>query len=182
MSTVLNETSTLPTGTWSADATHSHVGFAVEYMVGTFRGTFSPIEAKLEVGEDGEAVLTGSAPVSGVKVQDESLAAHLQSPDFFDAERTPEIRFRSTSIQRSGDEIQVEGELEIRGATRPLVLRGTVGEPAPDPFGGVRLGLHLETTIDRTDFGIDWNSPLPSGESALANEVELTAELSLVRQ
>ncbi len=181
MTTAVETKTALPTGTWKADATHSHVGFAVDYMVGTFRGTFSPFEAALEVDEDGSATLTGSAPVSGVRVQDENLAAHLQSPEFFDAERAPEITFRSTQIERFGDDVTGGGTLAIRGDEKHVVLRGTIGEPAPDPFGGVRFLLRLETTIDRTEFGIDWNNPLPNGEPSLANEVTLSAELYLVK-
>jgi polyisoprenoid-binding protein YceI len=181
VSTVLETPKTLPTGTWTVDPTHSQVGFAVDYMVGTFRGTFSPIEAALEVAADGSATLTGSAPVSGIKVQDENLTAHLQSPDFLDVERAPEISFHSTKIDRSGGEIEVAGEIEIRGVLQPVFLTGTVGEPAEDPFGGVRFNLRLETTIDRTAFGIVWNNPLPNGEPALATDVTLIAELYLVK-
>ena len=181
MSSLLTQPTTLPTGTWKVDATHSQVGVAVDYMVGTFRGTFSPFAATLTVTDDGAATLEGAAPVSGVRVQDENLAGHLQSPDFFDAERAPEIRFRSSHIERAGEEITVTGELTIRGETLPVVLGGTVGEPADDPYGGVRFVVRLDGTIDRTAFGISWNNPLPNGEPALANDVTLTAELYLVR-
>lgn len=181
MNTILETKNTLTPGTWSVDATHSQVGFAVDYMVGTFRGTFSPFDATLTVAEDGTATLQGSAPVSSVRVQDENLAGHLQSPDFFDAELTPEITFRSSSIQRSGEDVTVDGDLTIRSTTLPVVLTGTVGEPADDPFGGTRFSLRLEGTIDRTAFGLNWNNPLPNGEPALANDVALTAELYLVR-
>jgi len=181
MTTVLSTNQTLPAGTWAVDATHSQIGFAVDYIGGTFRGTFSPFEAKLEATGDGSATLTGSAPVSGVKVQDENLTGHLQSPDFFDSERAPKITFRSTAIERSGEDVTVDGELEIRGEKQPVVLTGTVGEPAGDPYGGTRFTLRLETTIDRTAFGIDWNNALPNGDPALANDVTLTAELYLVK-
>ena len=181
MNTILESKATLPSGTWNVDATHSQVGFAVDYMVGTFRGTFSPFEATMTVAEDGTSTLVGSAPVSGVRVQDENLSAHLQSPDFFDAEQTPEITFRSTMIERAGDDVTVSGDLTIRGTTLPVVLSGTIGEPAEDPYGGTRFSLRLEGTIDRTAFGLDWNNPLPNGEPALANDVALTAELYLVR-
>ena len=181
MNTILETRTTLPTGTWNVDATHSQVGFAVDYMVGTFRGTFSPFAATLTVAEDGAATLAGSAPVSGVRVQDENLTAHLQSPDFFDAEQAPEITFRSTRIERVDDEITVAGDLTIRGRTLPVILTGTVGEPADDPYGTTRFWLRLESTIDRTAFGLNWNNPLPNGEPALANAVTLTAELYLVR-
>jgi polyisoprenoid-binding protein YceI len=171
------ETQTLPTGTWSADRVHSTVGFAVGYMAGTFTGTFSDFDADVTDG-----ILNGSAKVASVQVKDPNLEAHLQSPDFFDAERYPELTFRSTSIERTGDELRIEGEITIKGHTEPVELTGTVSEPIADPYGGTRYGLRLETTIDRDRFGISWNNPLPNGEPALANEVVLTAELQLARQ
>lgn len=173
-------TETLPAGAWNLDPVHSQVGFAVEYVVGTFRGSFSPVDASLEVTDD-SATLTGRAPVGGVKVQDENLQAHLQSPEFFDAERTPEITFRSTDIERSGAEVAIKGDLTIRGITLPVAATGTITDPAQDAHGGVRFGLKLDAKVDRTQFGLNWNNPLPSGASALANEVTLSAELFFVK-
>jgi polyisoprenoid-binding protein YceI len=181
VSTITKTKESLPTGTWNLDAIHSQVGFAVEYMAGTFRGSFSPAEARLEVGEDGSAVLTGAAPVAGVKVQDDNLTAHLQAPDFFDLERAPEIGFRSTEIRRDGDEVTIAGDLTIKGITQPIEARGTISDPADDAYGGVRFGLELEATVDRTKFGLNWNNPLPNGQPSLANDVTLTAELHLVK-
>jgi polyisoprenoid-binding protein YceI len=180
MSTTIQQTA-LPTGTWTVDPTHSQIGFAVDYIAGTFRGTFSPVDAKLHVAEDGTATLSGTVPVNGVKVQDENLEAHLQSPDFFDAENAPEIAFESTGIRRAGPGVEIDGELAIRGASLPVTLAGTVGEQATDPYGRERFNLTLGTTIDRTRFGLNWNTPLPNGEPALANDVTLSAELYLVR-
>jgi polyisoprenoid-binding protein YceI len=170
----------LPTGTWTIDPVHSTVGFAVDYIVGTFNGTFSPVDAKAEVTDDGQT-LTGSAPVSGVKVQDENLATHLQSPDFLDAERTPEITFVSKEIRRDGDAVEIDGDLTIKGKTLPVRATGTVTEPADDPYGGVRYALKLEAEVDRTEYGITWNNPLPNGKPSLANRVKINADLYLVR-
>jgi polyisoprenoid-binding protein YceI len=180
MSTTVDAPQILPSGTWTVDPVHSQVGFAVAYHVGTFRGSFAPVEARLEIDADGEARLTGSAAVSAVKVQDENLSAHLQAPDFFDAERTPEIAFASTAIRPSGEELEIEGELTIKGATLPVTATGRVGEQKQymeRPY----FGLELHTTIDRTRFGLNWNNPLPNGDPALANEVTITAELFLTR-
>lgn len=184
MSTTVDTPQVLPAGTWTIDPVHSQVGFAVAYHVGTFRGSFSPVQATLEVGEDGTAKLTGSASVGGVKVQDENLAAHLQSPEFFDAERTPEISFASTAIRPSGEglgeELEIDGELTIKGVTLPVTARGRVGEQKQymeRPY----FGLELQATLDRTRFGLNWNNPLPNGEPALADEVRVTAELFLTR-
>jgi polyisoprenoid-binding protein YceI len=171
----------LPTGTWQIDATHSQVGFAVHYMVGTFRGSLAPIEASLEVTDDGSATLSGSAPVSGLKVEGEYLATHLKGPDFFDEERTPEVSFSARDIERSGEQLTVRGELTIRGETRPVELTGTISGPIVDSYERERIGLVLETTVDRTDFGLNWQNPLPSGEPSLANDVTLTAELYLIK-
>lgn len=172
----------LPAGTWQLDPVHSQVGFAVKYMVGTFRGSFSPVEATLTVAENGEAGLTGSARAENVKVQEPSLVAHLVAPDFFDAERTPELRFRSTGVRAHAGRITVDGELEIKGVTRSVTLEGEVGDQITDPYGRERIGITLGGTVDRTEFGINWNNPLPSGKSALANEVALDAELYLVKE
>jgi polyisoprenoid-binding protein YceI len=167
----------LPTGTWRFDPVHSSIGFEVNYMTGAFRGSFRDVDARLE-----DDKLTGSARVDSIDVKDENLAAHLQSPDFFDAAQHPELRFESTEITRGGNELAVHGTLTVKGVTRPVVLNGSIVDPVVDPHEQERLGLKLETTIDRTEFGIDWNMPLPSGDPSLANEVRLVAELYLTKE
>jgi polyisoprenoid-binding protein YceI len=167
----------LPTGAWSADKVHSTVGFAVDYMAGTFHGTFSDFDARLADG-----VLSGSAEVASVQVKDPNLEMHLQSPDFFDAERFPKLSFRANEVSRSRDELAIGGELTLKGHTEPVEIRGQISDPAPDPYGGERLGLQLEATVDRTKFGLNWNNPLPSGDPALANEVTITVDLQLVKE
>jgi len=168
----------IPTGTWTSDPVHSSIGFAVKHMgVTPFRGTFKTFEASLADGK-----LVGSAPVETIQTDDENLTAHLLSPEFFDAERQPALRFESTDIRRDGDDVTVDGELTLKGVSRPVELRGTISGPLGDPYGNDRLGLELETTIDRTEFGIDWNAELPSGGQVLANDVKLTAQLELVQQ
>ena len=166
----------LPTGTWNVDNVHSTVGFAVPYLAGSFQGTFSDFGARLSDG-----VLRGTAEVGSVQVKDPNLEAHLQSPEFFDAERFPQLSFEAQGISRSGDDLTIAGELTLKGHTEAVEIEGRVSDPAPDPYGGERFGLQLETTVDRTKFGINWNNPLPSGEPALANDVTLTAKLSLVK-
>jgi polyisoprenoid-binding protein YceI len=171
------QTQAVPTGTWAVDKIHSNVGFAVDYMAGTFTGTFNDFDVELRDG-----VLKGSAKVSSVQVKDPNLEAHLQSPDFFDAERSPELTFESKSIDRDGDRLKIDGEVTIKGHTEPVEIDGVITDPFEDAYGGTRLGLKLEAKIDRTKFGINWNNPLPSGEPALANEVTITADLQLSKQ
>jgi polyisoprenoid-binding protein YceI len=172
MSTVTQIEQAVPTGTWSLDKIHSHVGYAVKHAgVSLFKGAVEGFEASLADG-----TLRGSAPVTGITVQDENLAGHLLTPDFFDAERFPQVSFTSTELRRDGDELVVEGELEIRGARKPVRLTGTISGPVND-----RIGISLETQIDRTDFGMTWQMELPGGGTALENEVRLTADLELVK-
>jgi polyisoprenoid-binding protein YceI len=170
-----------PAGTWNLDPVHSRVDFEVSYLAGTFKGEFHEIGAELNV--DGErASLEGTAKVASVDVKDENLSAHLQSPDFFDAERHPELRFAAQDIRLDGDgNVSVDGELTIRGATKPVAVTGTVTAPIVDYTGNDRLGLNLTTSVDRTEFGLDWNQPLPSGDPALANDVTILAELQFVK-
>ena len=172
----------LETGRWKIDTVHSRVGFAVDYLAGTFQATFSPFDATLDVDENGSATLTGSARVDSIQVADENLGAHLLSPEFFDAEQVPEIRFASKAFQPAGTDVLVDGELTIKGVSLPVQLIGTIGGPIVDPYGRQRINLKLETTVDRSGFGLDWNTPLPSGELALAQDVTLTAELALIKE
>ena len=134
MSTI--ETQALPTGTWSVDRVHSQVGFAVDYMAGTFTGTFSEFDASVADG-----VLHGSAQVASIQVKDPNLEAHLQSPDFFDAERHPDLMFRSNSIERNGDETRLQIEAQKDGRQMHIERRSQGGE----------MQLHLDIgDIDTT--------------------------------
>jgi polyisoprenoid-binding protein YceI len=169
---------TVPAGTWQHDPVHSSIGFAVQHnTVMTFQGQFGEWEARLENGR-----LSGSANVSSIRVEDENLAGHLQTPDFFDAEQFPQLRFESTSIERDGDRVSIAGELTIKGTTQPVELTGTISGPVTDAYGNERVGLDVETTIDRHDFGVSWNADLPGGGTILADDVTVLARLALVEQ
>jgi polyisoprenoid-binding protein YceI len=172
----------IPAGTYSIDKVHSTIGFAVKHMVvATFRGRFEDYDASLSVGDDGTSRLTGTVGVGSVVVKDPNLEAHLQSPEFFDAERHPELRFESESLRLDGDEVVLDGRLSIKGETRPVQARGTLVGPVEDPFGNTKLGLELTAIIDRTEFGLKWNAPMPKGGVALANDVTLSVDLEFLK-
>jgi polyisoprenoid-binding protein YceI len=181
MSTTTDTRQALPVGTWQLDPVHSTIGFEIDYMGGAFRGQFREVAAKLEAEGD-NPVLTGSAKVASADLRDENLVAHIQAPDFFDAERFPELSFESSEIERVGDQVKVRGGITIKGVEKPVELTGTLAEPITDPHGRERLSLKLDTTVDRNEFGISWNVPLPDGKPALADEVKLAAELFFVRE
>jgi polyisoprenoid-binding protein YceI len=179
MSVIESSKQLAPAGSWTADPVHSHVTFEVGYAgVNTFRGSFREFSATLRDG-----TLEGSAKVASVDVKDEQLNGHLQSPDFFDAQRFPEITFTATELTREGTTVRGTGELTVKGVTKPIELEGAIAEaPSTDPFGRERLGLTLESSIDRNAYGVSWNAPNQSGGNYLADEVKLIAELALVRQ
>jgi polyisoprenoid-binding protein YceI len=169
MSTITTS-KTAPAGSWSADPVHSNVSFEIDYAgTNIFRGGFHEYAAGLHDG-----VLEGSAKVASVDVKDEQLNGHLQTPDFFDADRFPEITFRTSDLEH--------GELTIKGVTRPVAITASVSEPNVDPFGRERVGITLEAKVDRNEYGISWNAPNQGGGNYLGDNVTIKAELALVRQ
>ena len=169
------------TTAWIADPVHSGADFAVRHMVvSTFRGGFADVRGSLDLSGD-EPALSGQVAVESVQVKDENLHGPLQGPDFFDSERHPEVSFVSTSVRRGdGDAVSIEGDLTIKGVTRPVVATGTWTEIEADITGAPRIGIDLDTTIDRTAHGLSWNAPLPKGGFALANDVALSVHLEFV--
>jgi polyisoprenoid-binding protein YceI len=171
----------IPAGTYKDDGVHSFAGFAVKHMLSTFRGSFARLNAELTVDEDGRLRLLGTVPVDAIVVKDENLAAHLRSPEFFDGEQHPQIRFESTDITLDGPVATLAGDLTIKGHTEPVTAQGSVVGPVEDPFGNTKLGLQFETVVDRTKFGLNWNAPLPRGGFMLADDVTLSVDLELLK-
>jgi len=171
----------IPTGSWSVDPIHSSIGFEVKHMaVSTFRGDFREFDALLEASEGGSR-LVGTAQVESVDVRDENLAAHLASEEFFDVGRHPEIRFVSTDIRLGDDgDVVADGELTVKGRTKAVEGRGRLVHIGEDISGAERIGLSLEATVDRREFGLEWNAPLPKGGFAIGNDVKLVVTLELV--
>jgi len=174
------ESPAIPAGSFKLDPVHSTIGFEVKHMISTFRGSFRDYDARLE-NTNGRARLEGSAEVASVDVRDENLTAHLQSPDFFDAERNPRIEFSSQSLEVAANgELRLDGELTIRGITRPITAVGRLEHVGADMSGSGRIGVGLETTVDRREFGLEWNAALPKGGFALGNDVKLVVHLELI--
>ena len=168
--------------TWRVDAVHSSVGFAVRHMiVSTFRGRFETYDATLvDLGD--RLAIDGWVDVSSIAVKDPDLAAHLQSPEFFDTASHPHLRYASTDIAVAADGAMVlHGELTIKGRTRPVRATGSSTPALKDPFGGIRRGMELEATVDRRDYGLAWNLPLPKGGLALDNDVRLLVNLEFTQ-
>jgi polyisoprenoid-binding protein YceI len=175
--TVSTTTEQVPTNTFALDPVHSSFSFGVKYNVGTFRTAFSEVDAQLVDG-----VLTGTAQAASINIDQPQFKQHVLSEEFFNVESTPTITFRSTEIRPAADgRVEVDGELTIRGVTRPVAATGTY-TAGPDAFGNNRVGFELETTVDRREFGLSWQNPLPNGLDSLAWQVVVSVDLQLVEQ
>jgi polyisoprenoid-binding protein YceI len=172
----------VPAGTYAVDPVHSSIHFAVLHNgVSTFRSGFRGYEARLEGGESPK--LVGTVAVDSVDIAEEMLKGHLLSPDFFDAERYPQLKFSSTGFEVAEDgTLELSGELEIRGATHEVKASGKFAELGTDLGGDARVGLSLATSVDRRSFGLDWQAELPSGDEVLDYTVDIAVELELVRE
>jgi polyisoprenoid-binding protein YceI len=172
----------VPAGTYQVDPVHSTIHFAVVHNgVSTFRSGFREYEAKLEGGE--ESRLEGTVEVASVDIADEMLKGHLLSPEFFDAERYPQLKFSSTGFEvAEGGALKLRGELEIRGTVHEVEAEGKVAPLGTDLGGNARVGFSLATSVDRRSFGLDWQAELPSGGEVLDYTVDIAVELELVAE
>jgi polyisoprenoid-binding protein YceI len=182
MSATSTTPGTIPAGVYNVDPSHSNVGFEVRHMgIATVRGNFHTFEGTLDAS--GEApVLQGTVEVDSIDTNEENRDGHLKGPEFFDAAQHPQISFRSTGTDPQPEgRIRLEGEITVKGVTKPLELTGTVTEGGEDPWGNQRVGLEVEGKIDRRDFDLKWNQTLPNGNLLLSNEVKLLVSVSAVK-
>ncbi len=173
------------TGVFNADPSHSSFLFAIRHMkVASYRASFSDVDARLTADDSGVR-LEGAARAESISItKPPEFREHVvNGADFLDATNHPEIRFNSEDV-RLGDDgtVTVNGELVIRGNARPISATGTYQPPVDDPYGAVRTAVELKATLDRRDWGIDWNAQLPNGGDVLGNEVELTVHLELIKE
>jgi polyisoprenoid-binding protein YceI len=172
----------VPAGTWVVDPVHSSVAFAVTHNgVSTFRSGFADYDARLTGGE--QPRLEGSVDVASVQIEEEMLKGHLLSPEFFDAQRFPKLRFASRQLSVGEDgTLRLAGELEIRGEAREVETSGRFAQLGEDISGKARAGLSLEATVDRRNFGLGWQAQLPSGGEVLDYAVTISVDLELVAE
>jgi len=174
------------TGTWEIDPAHTGVEFSVRHaMVATVRGRFNTVSGTIEVGDE----LAGSSTdvtidAASIDTGSEERDTHLRSPDFLDVERFPTLRFRATRVERGEreGEYRILGDLRIRDVTREVELDATYNGTATDPWGNLRAGLEAETTINRRDWGLTWNTPLEAGGILVGDKVKITLDVSAVKR
>ena len=181
----MTTTSTAVATAWQVDPTHSHAEFAVRHlMISTVKGRFADVTGTLidDESDPESASIELTIPVAGIDTRESQRDAHLRSADFFEAEKYPAIRFRSTRVANAGHgQFIVTGNLTIRDVTKPITLTVESGGRGKDPWGGERIGFSTSTTINRKDFGLHWNQALETGGVLVGDEVKISVELELIK-
>jgi polyisoprenoid-binding protein YceI len=175
----------MTTNNWNLDTVHSGINFSVRHMVvSKVRGRFTKFSGSVALDEGDltrstvEATIDATSIDTGTAQRDD----HLRSPDFFDVEHFPQIRFRSTRIEKlGGDRYRLAGELTIRDVTRPVELDAEYGGRGKDPWGNERIGFTVKGSLDRKDFGLHWNQVLETGGVLVSDRVEIELEVQAVR-
>ena len=172
-------------GTYTLDKSHSTVGFVVRHlMVSKVRGSFGDFEGTITVAEEpSQSGVTATIQTATVDTRDEQRDGHLKSPDFFDAAQFPTMSFASTKVVPvRGSDWKVEGDLTIRGVTKPVVLDVEFNGAGGDPNGGKRFGFSASTEIDRDEFGMTFNMALETGGVMVSKNVKIEIEGEAVLQ
>jgi polyisoprenoid-binding protein YceI len=170
---------------WEIDSAHSSVHFSVRHLViAKVRGSFTRWSGKVQApdGDFSKATVAVTIDASSIDTGVADRDAHLKSPDFFDVAQYPDLRFIGTRVQGSGAEIDVIGDLTIKGTTREVALRVEQHGQTKDPWGNVRAAFTAKTSIDRKDFGLTYNQVLETGGVMVGDRVEIEAEIEAVQQ
>jgi polyisoprenoid-binding protein YceI len=180
-----SSSTTLPlnTGTWTADATHSTVGFTVRHLgLAKVRGRFDQFTAQVDVGADlGSSSVTAEIAMSSVSTGNADRDAHLASTDFFGAENNPTMTFVSTAITGSGDEYKLVGNLTLNGVTKPVELDVEFFGTSVFPMDqSTRAGFSATGSLSRSAFGIEFNMPLGGDKMMISDKVALELDIQLV--
>jgi polyisoprenoid-binding protein YceI len=170
--------------TWKSDNAHSEVTFKVKHMMITnVTGLITDytVEATTE-GDDfsnAEVVFTGK--LNSISTGNEQRDTHLRSADFFDVEKNPEVTFRSTRYERKGDDVKLQGDLTIKGITKPINLDVEFGGIQKDPWGNTKAGFSITGKLNRKEFGLNWNAALETGGVLVSDDVKIAAEIQLIK-
>lgn len=171
--------------TYTLDPTHSTVEFVVRHMmISKVRGRFAGFTGRIDVapGSDLPAAVSATIDAASVDTREEQRDAHLRSGDFFDAQAFPSLTFESTRIEGSPQDFKIYGKLSIHGVTKDVVLDAEFEGSGNDPWGGQRVAYSARTTINRKDFGLNWNAALEAGGVLVSDEVKIELNVQAVLQ
>lgn len=170
------------TGTWSVDPVHSEVGFSVRHMmVSKVRGRFTSFEGSVTTAENPlDSKVRATVDLSSIDTGNADRDAHIRSADFFEVDAHQTMTFESTGIRVDGDEYKLDGDLTLKGVSRPVTFDLEVNGFGPDAYGGTRSGFSATTTINRKDWGVDFNAVMETGGLVVADKVTIQLEIELV--
>ena len=173
-------------GTWAIDPVHSAVSFTVKHMmVSKVRGRFDSFEGTIVTGADPlSSVVTASVSLASINTGQEQRDAHVRSADFFEVEKHPTMTFVSTGVRPDGDDFLLDGDLTLKGVTKPVTFKLEIEGFGPDAYGGTRAGFSATTEINRTDYGVTFNGPVPGvpGGVVVSDKVAISMEIEGVLQ
>ena len=170
---------------WDFDLSHSSIGFHVRHlMVSKVHGRFTKWNGSLELDESDltKSRLDVSIDAASVDTKEAKRDDHLRSADFFDVEKFPALTFKSTKIEKDGENYLVTGDLTIRGITKSVKLEVEGGGQVKDPWGGTRTGFSAKTSVNRKDFGLTWNVALEAGGFVVGDKIEITLEIEAIKK
>ncbi len=173
----------IPAGTWSVDPTHTRIGFIARHMmVAKVRGSFSDFSADIQVADDPlRSTLTAEVRMASIDTGNGDRDGHLRTNDFFDIEQYPTMSLRSTRFEAQGGLVKLHADLTIKGVTKPVVFDLEFDGTGQDPWGGTRAGFSATATINRKDWGIEWNAPLETGGVLVGEKVQIELDVELVK-
>jgi polyisoprenoid-binding protein YceI len=171
-------------GTWEIDPVHSDISItARHFMVSKVRGHFNEYSGTIVTAENPlDSSVTATIKSASVDTKNEQRDGHIRSADFLDSENHPEITFQSTGVIQDGDDFKLQGNLTIRGNTRPITLDLEVPNIGPDAYGGTRIGFSARGTVLRSDFGISFNAVMETGGAVVSDKLEVSLEIEGVLQ
>ncbi|RKS79111.1 polyisoprenoid-binding protein YceI [Actinomadura pelletieri DSM 43383] len=172
----------LTAGTWNIDPAHSEVTFVIRHLMTKVRGTFTEFSGSVQIAEElAESTATAEIKVASLDTRNADRDAHVRTADVLDVENHPTMTFVTTGVRAEGGEYYLDGDLTIKGVTRPVSLAVEFNGVAEDPWGGTRAGFSASTTINRKDWGIEFNVPLKGDKALLGDKVDLLLEIQAVR-
>ena len=173
----------LSTGTWAIDPVHSTVGFSVRHlMVSKVRGKFDNFSGAIEVAGDGTASVRAEIAVDSVNTGNDQRDAHVKSADFFDVGKYPAATFASTGVRAEGEQYVLDGNLTLKGVTKPVSLELEFNGVSPGMGHGEVAGFEASVVLNRKDFGVDLDIPLETGGAVVGDKVTVTLEIEAIKQ
>ncbi len=175
----------MSTTKWALDAAHSELGFKIKHlMISSVSGRFNSFDVTADTGADdfSNSNISATIDVASIFTNNEQRDGHLRTGDFFEIEKYPNISFKSTSVKKDGDDLEITGDLTMKDVTKPVTLKVEFSGITKDPYGNVKAGFSFAGKLNRKDWGINFNAALETGGVMLGEEVKYEGEIQLVKQ